>query len=483
MVEIAHSLMRAKYDAAQTTADNRNHWINADNLSARAANDPATRARLRQRSRYEVANNSWARGMVLTLANDTIGSGPRPQMLGADKTANRVIEKEFLAWAKTIDLAGKLRTMRMAKVQDGETFAVLTNNPELPTRVKLDIRLIEADQVASPAMTLTGADLETEVDGIKFDSFGNPISYSILRNHPGGDGFATDARNESAQNVIHWFRSDRPGQARAVPELTAALPLFALLRDFTLATLDAAKLAAMITAVIKSNGSADSSEGESVPFTEVDIPRNTMLTLPDGYGMEQFRSEHPTSTFVDFTTAILNEIARCLNMPLNVAMANSARYNYASGRMDHQVYFKSIQVERMHIECVVLDRIFAAWLDEALKIENYLNVGVISAEHAWFWDGREHVDPAKEANAQETRIGNGTSHRPREYALLGLDCDEQDEIAATSYGITVAEYRKALFVKQIGQAAAQAKLADATDPQDDTDPVDPADAEDVANAA
>ena len=52
-----------------------------------------------------------------------------------------------------------------------------------------------------------------------------------------------------ANAVIHWFRADRPGQHRGVPEITPALPLFAQLRRYTLAVLGAAGLVAMCTAV------------------------------------------------------------------------------------------------------------------------------------------------------------------------------------------------------------------------------------------
>ena len=77
-------IVRAKYDAAQTTPDNRRHWANADSLSPNAALTPQVRRTLRNRARYEVANNSYAKGIVLTLANDTIGTGPRLQMLTSD---------------------------------------------------------------------------------------------------------------------------------------------------------------------------------------------------------------------------------------------------------------------------------------------------------------------------------------------------------------------------------------------------------------
>ncbi|HBJ36500.1 MAG TPA: hypothetical protein DDZ51_17460, partial [Planctomycetaceae bacterium] len=120
--------------------------------------------------------------------------------------------------------------------------------------------------------------------------------------------------------------------------------------------------------------------------------------------------------------------ARCLNMPYNVAAANSSGYNYASGRLDHQTYFKSIRVEQCQLEAVVLDRILAAWFDEAALVPNLIPVGVgpiVSWPHQWFWDSHEHVDPAKEANAQATRLSSHTTTLADEYARRGQDWETQ----------------------------------------------------------
>ena len=103
-------LLRARYDAAVTNNDNHRHWANADGLSANAANSPEVRRVLRNRARYEIANNSYAKGISLTLANDVVGTGPRLQMLTEDGEANRRIELEFMRWSKAVRLAGKLRT-------------------------------------------------------------------------------------------------------------------------------------------------------------------------------------------------------------------------------------------------------------------------------------------------------------------------------------------------------------------------------------
>ncbi len=62
-------------------------------------------------------------------------------------------------------------------------------------------------------------------------------------------------------------------------------------------------------------------------------------------------------------------------MPFNVAAGNSSGYNYASGRLDHQTYYKAIRVEQSHLERVILDRILAAWLDEAALIPGLLPDG------------------------------------------------------------------------------------------------------------
>jgi len=50
---------------------------------------------------------------------------------------------------------------------------------------------------------------------------------------------------------------------------------------------------------------------------------------------------------------------------------------------------------------------------------------VASLPHQWFWDGTEHVDPAKEASAQEKRLKNNTTTLADEYAKQGKDWEVQ----------------------------------------------------------
>ena len=460
------SIVRARYDAAVTNEDNRRHWANADSLSANSANGPEVRRILRNRSRYEVANNSYARGIVLTLANDVVGTGPRLQLLTADAEANRRIEQAFMLWAKTVGLPEKLRTMRMARASDGEAFAILTNNPALPTDIQLDLRLIEADQVATPDLNRLTA---SAVDGIVFDASGNPIEYHVLRGHPGDgtSGLMREYDRVPAAAVVHWYRADRPGQARGIPDILPALPLFAQLRRFTLAVLAAAETAADFAGILYTDAPANGEADAAEPFEPIELEKRALLTMPGGWKMSQMQAEQPATTFAEFKHEILNEIARCLNMPYNVAAANSSGYNYASGRLDHQTYFKAIRVEQSHLECAVLDRILAAWFDEATLLSDFLPAGlgpIADWPHQWFWDGNEHVDPAKEATAQATRLANHTTTLADEYARRGQDWETQLRQRA----------KELALMNELGLAPAQSQTVTAPEPSDETDQEAPA---------
>ena len=115
---------------------------------------------------------------------------------------------------------------------------------------------MEADQVCTPDLDARSANA---VDGVVFDSAGNPVEYHILKRHPGesASGLNRDYDRLPASSVVHWFRCDRPGQARGIPDIMPALPLFAQLRRFTLAVLAAAETAADFAGILYTDAPAN----------------------------------------------------------------------------------------------------------------------------------------------------------------------------------------------------------------------------------
>lgn len=422
--------LRARYESAQTTTDNARHWGAVDALSADAANSASVRSTLRKRARYEAANDSYCAGMVRTLANDCVGIGPTLQMQTEDTGLNAWFNREFAVWAKTVNLPCKLRVLRKARCVDGEAFALLRTNPRLRTRVKLDLELVECDRITTPALDALKPNV---VDGMLLDDFGDPIEYHMLEGHPGGTAIsdAMKYKKVPAEYVIHWFLAERSEQHRGVPEITASLGRFADHRRFRQATIAAAETAADFAAVAESEmPPGEETYDSSAEFDTIELDKRLMTVLPAGYKLNQVKSEHPPTTYSDFHRVNVAESGRPILMPACVALGDSSGYNYASGRLDFQVYDRGIEVDRSEIEDHILDdRVLVMWVAEALLIPGYvpeagralLMEQMADAPHRWFWRGRKHVDPAKEATARDTNLRNHSTTLPREYAEAGED--------------------------------------------------------------
>ena len=182
----------------------------------------------------------------------------------------------------------------------------------------------------------------------------------------------------------------------------------------------AADFAGVLYTDAPANGEADAVEA----MDTIQLERNMLLTMPGGWKMSQVDPKQPVTTYGEFKHEILNEISRCLNIPFNIAAGNSSGYNYASGRLDHQTYYKSLKVDRSQIEMNVLDRILERFLAE-WRLVRKVSLDDCDCSHVWFWDGQEHVDPLKEANAQRVRLESRTTSLASEYARQGKDWETE----------------------------------------------------------
>lgn len=396
--------LRASYDAAQTNQDNARHWRNADALSSAAANNIGVRKTLRERSRYEYANNAFCRGIMQTLAHDLVGTGPRLQVNTGDGAFDRLVERRFRNWMKANKAAKKLRLGRVARGIDGEAFYLKTTNLRSRDPVKTWIRPVECDYFDDPYEF----DRPGVVGGITFDDNELPITYRMLRRHP-GDLFAAwsmQADDVDAAYVIHWHKADRPGQIRGIPETASQLGLYSQMRRWTLAVLQAAETAADFAAILETSANAFDDDGEPIideldPFDSIEIDKGMMTSVPKGWRMSQFKPEQPVATYKEFRDALLNEAGRADHMPLNKARGDSSGYNYASGRLDHQTYYEAIDVDRADTNDDVLDEWFAWWAEEAAVVYPELRDLTPDAlpDHTWYYDGHKHADEVKHANA------------------------------------------------------------------------------------
>lgn len=421
--------IKARYDNATTTDENRRNWWAADYYSAKAANSFQVRRMLRMRSRYEVANNPYLFGVVNSNADDLIGTGPTLQVLTKDAGYNREFESVFNAWAAEVLLVEKLRTQKLAKEVDGEGFLITKSVEDLEHPVKLYPCDLEADQVTTPAPASL-ADLW--VDGLILHPVtGRPVAYHVLRHHP-GDLYFPDFNplavdRVDAKNVLHWFRRFRPGQVRGVPVFTSSLDLFTELRAFRRAVLGAAEIAADYAAVLEQDRTIGAFAGEDTDqeyeaFRRVPIDRRMMTMLPPGAKMSQFDPKQPATSYEMFQEKCLGEACRPLNYPLNLALGTSQKFNFSSAKLDHINYRNGLRVERSECERATLEPLLREWYTEAL-LSGAVRAwkGLSLPPHEWHWPGFEPLDPVVDANADHERLSHGTLTYREFWARRGQD--------------------------------------------------------------
>jgi lambda family phage portal protein len=421
--------IRARYDNALTTDENQRNWGLTDILSAKSANSFQVRRTLRTRSRYELANNPYLFGICNANADDLIDTGPTLQVLSDDEAYNRQVETAWNEWADEVLFLEKLRTCKLANTVDGEGILVLKTVEELYHSVKLYPVDVEADQMTSPEPKNLSL---LWVDGLTLHPVtGRPVSYQILEHHP-GDFYFRDfnplkVKTVPARFIIHWFRKFRPGQVRGIPVFTSALDLFGELRAYRKAVLQKAQVAANLTAVLETEAPGDGSGADTrEPFDTIPIDRGTMTTLPGGNKLKQYETGEPSTTYDQFQEKCLGEACRPLNYPLNRALGTSQKFNFSSAKLDHIDYRSSLRVERRQCEVTVLNPIFAAWLEEAIRVPKLLPSGATLAgtPHEWHWPGFPTLDAAADVKADIMQVNAGTMTWREFWASRGYDWRE-----------------------------------------------------------
>jgi len=420
----------ARFDNAFTTDDNKRNWWASDFYSAKAANSFAVRRTLRMRSRYEVSNNPYLFGICNSNADDLIGAGPTLQVQTTNAAYNREVETAWAEWCAEVELAEKIRTCKLAKTVDGEGFLVLKTVSDLEHPVKLYPCDLEADQVTTP-MPQNMAELW--VDGLILHPVtGRPKFYTVLKYHPGDFWFPTlnplEVDRVQARHVIHWFPKFRPGQVRGIPVFASSLDLFAELRAFRKAVLSNAQTAAALTALLKQDkdigapANTDDDDAEYQPFSRVPIDRGMMTMLPPGVDMASFDPKQPATTYEMFQEKCLGEAVRPLNYPLNLALGTSQKFNFSSAKLDHINYRSGLAVERNECSAVVVNKVFAAWFEEAV-LSGAVRAfnGLKLPPHEWHWPGFEPLDPVVDAQADHERLSNGTLTWREFWARRGYD--------------------------------------------------------------
>jgi len=418
--------VKARFDSTVTDFENKNHWAAADSLGPNTANSTDVRNTLCRRARLERENDPHVFGMTQIAAYNFVGTGPRLQ-LTLDTNLyeqTRKYEQLFTKWARAINLAEKLRLMIEACPVDGETFGQLITNPFVDHPVKVDIKVMEQEQVATPGFAYLR--INQLVDGLEIDQYGNVTAYHVLKEHPGDAiTWTMDYDTVPSRFMLHWFRAYRPGQERGVSAFASTLETCAVTRRYTKATLAKQEINANITGVIETDN-VMAETGDAPTFAtmeEIDIPRRGLMTMPAGMTAKPFSSAENTADYKQFVASNHATVGRPIHLPRNLITGDSSDFNFASGRMDHLPYQSVVWIDRERARNRLLDKIHRVFY-AAAKDANLVPAGLPPLRDwtmEWQWDGFPSIDQVKDTTAQENRLRLGLTTLAEECAAEGRD--------------------------------------------------------------
>ena len=493
--QAVNAIIASYQDAAGDDPAIGRHFENASAGSHSAIFDKGLRDELMEKARFEVANNPNLKGIVSTKATDIVGRKPKLRFLpetgsiSLEVKISDSLSKKFSSWAKHVSLGEKLRTACIGKIVDGESFIFAGENSESTHQVKLDIRLFDPERVINDPEDVIVNKKQEFFDGIKFDSFNNPVLFNVLRDHP-NDAFNQsylkpfDFMRVSNKYIYQWYRKDRPEQRRGVSELATALPVAAVLRRTRKAVALSNEIAASIAFLLETSYDGDEvvdGDGNVVDssayggFQKVSYEAGTSMVLPDGVTAKQLEAKHPNTTYSDFHNSCINDIGRSIGLPFNKAAGRSSDYNYSSARLDHLMDDFGNTVCREELIDGFLDPVLLRlWIAFATESEGYLTEGerrylTRSADlpkHSWSFDTYGHLDPVKEAQGDNIKCASGSSNRAHILMQEGYDLDQHDAMAAEAYGFnTIQEYRQAVASATFGLQVDQSE-SDSSDTQE-----------------
>lgn len=445
-------LLTGSYDAAETTDENRKHWGRAREKTTRQWNTPQKRKTLRERCRYEVENNCYMSGLVSTLAIDLIGyTGPTLQVLSEDTELNTFIEYQWVKWSTSdvVNLPSKLRVLDETKRVEGEGFLLLTydTHTEAKTGISLNVVNISPTRIGDSQNWYKDAHEYRDIlddEGIKIGSrkvvnddgvivdatTGRPIEYkvsSVVDDFNAFDKINNKPETIDARYMLQWFTPRRAGQFRGVCELAPALPLYAQLRRFGLATLSAAEIAAMFAGVMSTKVPPGEDPPQLATNLKIELERGSLIALPEGAEPHQFKPEQPTQSYEMFENVILRQIGRTLNVPFGIVAGDSSKYNYSSARLDYGDYEEKGNHDKGQLNIRILNPVYGEFLIELSTIDKRVKKALKDGTlyHTWHYAKRPSADPMKDAEADDKRLKNGTTTYAEIYAARGKDYEEQ----------------------------------------------------------
>lgn len=381
---------------------------------------------LRHRHRDLVRNNAYAAAAVREIPAHMVGTGIIPQVRARSSGDQQRYEELVHEWFETTacdaegvhNFYGLQNLAARTIVEAGEVMVrqVINRDPSLP--LPLQLHVIEPDHLDH---TKDGHLLENGnkvIQGVEVTPRNERVAYWIFPEHP-GDHYMRSLVSERvpAEQMIHAFRVDRPGQVRGVPW---GAPVLMRLRDFDEyedAQLVRQKIAACFAAFMYNPDPMSS--GDASAELPDKLEPGMLEELPGGRDI-RFADPPSVEGYGEYSRVTLHEIATGYGIPYPVLTGDQSQANFSSARMGWLSFSRSIQQWTHNMLVPQMCMPVWRWFNRFAAIEH--NLG--RADVKWSAPRRPMVDPAREVPALRDAVRSGQITQMEAIRQQGYDPTE-----------------------------------------------------------
>ena len=399
-------------------------------------NNPAVRHTLLKTSIDECEVNPVYSGVLWTLANNTLGTCPKPTALiehRNSRTAERIadaIEDKYMEWAVDRNIGLALRELRFKAAQTGLGIGIPYIAEDNDNPVKLKFTIIGKEYLSSPRESAYNEYIE---DGIEF--------------YPNGDIRAVWIRVEGQYEPERYpvekiLIYDKLRISRFWPECAPAFEVYPSLTRYIKNILTNAEVHSSIPLFMEPDRSTwpeslKYDEGQAFEYRPGMVPMlppGVSLKSPSVQGLAEDRKSN--------SDLMQGYAARCINMPLAIAKMNSSDANMAVSQGDRQLWGDEVEINRFDFQPVLI-KTFRFWYPFAVasgllprSTRSIPRPSVLFMYSVLF----NHFDPQKRANAAKTRLECGATTLTRIYSDEGKNIRREIDRDCQVLGISRQEW-------------------------------------------
>lgn len=463
----------ARHYEAASGGRRATNWTR-NGTDANAAAGPAL-ARLRGMARDLVRNNPWARRGLRTIGSNAIGWGIVPKAVGADASGGRARDL-WRQWAETTqcDADGRLTfygIQRQAIETIAEAGEVIIRRrwrrPEDGLAIPMQLQILEPDYLDLTRDNLPGIAGGRIIQGVEFDAIGRRVAYWLFNAHPGSSWATPTSSRYPADDVIHVYRQERPGQVRGVSWFAPVLVSLREFDEYEDATLLRQKIAACFAAFVTDMDGAGTAIGSQDPADQTieTIEPGLISYMPPGRDVK-FATPPPVSDHESYSATQLRRVAAGLGVTYEDLTGDYSRVNFSSARMARLSHWANVDDWRHNMLIPQLCDPVWSWAMEAASLGGLLDGVAPSA--SWTPPPMPMIDPQQEGLALGRLVRSGAMTPDGMVREQGYDPEEHwAEYKASldrldKLGIVIdSDARK---VTQAGQAQQSEKPAAAKPP-------------------